>query len=114
MRPTRRDDNTQARPEPFLPHAHLLPRPYASARPSPRPRGRGGACFVEGAPGGSIVGGFALFLRVPAGVPGGGCGGFVGHGRRPVLEAVPAIPPARRGFCRAAPGEFTRRAFEHG
>jgi tRNA modification GTPase len=72
------------------------------------------ARFVERVAGEVIDDGLVLFFPGPASVTGEDVVELHLHGSRAVLEAVTAVLAAQPGCRLAEPGEFTRRAFEHG
>jgi tRNA modification GTPase len=78
------------------------------------PRRATRARFVERVTGEVIDDGLVLFFPGPASVTGEDVAELHLHGSRAILEAVTAVLTAQPGFRLAEPGEFTRRAFEHG
>lgn len=80
----------------------------------PKPRHAARARFVNRASGEAIDDGLALFFPAPASVTGEDVAELHLHGSRAVVEAVIAALEALPGLRLAEPGEFTRRAFEHG
>ncbi|HXZ00563.1 MAG TPA: tRNA uridine-5-carboxymethylaminomethyl(34) synthesis GTPase MnmE [Stellaceae bacterium] len=86
----------------------------AVASTVPPPRRAALARFCDPASGEAIDDGLALFFPGPRSVTGEDVAEFHIHGSRAVaaalLEALGRLP----GLRLAAPGEFTRRAFEHG
>jgi tRNA modification GTPase len=80
----------------------------------PAPRHATRAHFVERASGEIIDDGLVLYFPGPASVTGEDVAELHVHGSRAVLDAVLAILGAEPGLRLAEPGEFTRRAFEHG
>ena len=70
--------------------------------------------FVDRATGEALDDGLALFFLGPASVTGEDVVELHLHGGRAVSEAITALLAGLPGFRLAEPGEFTRRAFEHG
>src|SRR5258707_7269964 len=82
--------------------------------PVPPPRHAARARFVDRASGEAIDDGLALFFPAPASLTGEDVAELHLHGGRAIIEAVTAVLAAQPGLRLAEPGEFTRRAFEHG
>ncbi len=82
--------------------------------PVPPPRHAARARFVDRASGEAIDDGLALFFPAPASLTGEDIAELHLHGGRAIIEAVTAVLAAQPGLRLAEPGEFTRRAFEHG
>jgi len=80
----------------------------------PAPRRAARARFVAKASGEAIDDGLVLFFPAPRSVTGEDVVELHLHGGRAVIEAVTAVLGGLSGFRLAEPGEFTRRAFEHG
>lgn len=80
----------------------------------PAPRRASRARFVERATGEAIDDGLVLFFPGPASLTGEDVAELHLHGSRAVIEAVSGILGSLPGLRLAEPGEFTRRAFEHG
>jgi tRNA modification GTPase len=80
----------------------------------PPPRHAARARFIARASGEAIDDGLVLFFPAPASVTGEDVAELHLHGGRAIIEAVTAILAAQPGLRLAEPGEFTRRAFEHG
>jgi tRNA modification GTPase len=80
----------------------------------PLPRRATRAQLRDAATGEAIDSGIVLFFPGPASVTGEDVGELHLHGSRAVLEAISAILSGVTGLRLAEPGEFTRRAFEHG
>jgi tRNA modification GTPase len=84
----------------------------AGRRPEPRRATR--ARFVDPASGETIDEGLMLLFPAPRSVTGEEVAELHVHGGRAVVAALLAALAARPGLRLAEPGEFTRRAFEHG
>jgi tRNA modification GTPase len=82
--------------------------------PIPPPRHAARARFIERATGEAIDDGLVLFFPGPASATGEDVAELHLHGGRAVVEAVAAALAGLPGLRLAEPGEFTRRAFEHG
>jgi tRNA modification GTPase len=82
--------------------------------PAPKPRHAARARFIDRASGEAIDDGLVLFFPAPASVTGEDVAELHLHGGRAIIEAVIAVLAAEPGLRLAEPGEFTRRAFEHG
>jgi tRNA modification GTPase len=80
----------------------------------PPPRHAARAHLVARETGEAIDDGLALFFPAPASVTGEDVVELHLHGGRAIIEAVTAVLAALPGLRVAEPGEFTRRAFEHG
>jgi tRNA modification GTPase len=80
----------------------------------PAPRHATRARFRDAATGEKIDDGLVLFFPGPASVTGEDVAELHLHGSRAVLAAITAILSGVPGLRLAEPGEFTRRAFEHG
>jgi tRNA modification GTPase len=80
----------------------------------PTPRRATRARFIDRRDGETIDDGIALYCPSPASVTGEDVVEVHLHGGRAVLDAVISVLSAQPGFRLAEPGEFTRRAFEHG
>lgn len=80
----------------------------------PPPRRAVRARFADPATGEAIDDGLVLFFLGPASVTGEDVAELHLHGSRAVVDAVVTILSAQPGLRLAEPGEFTRRAFEHG
>src|SRR5258707_15807822 len=82
--------------------------------PVPKPRHAARARFADRVSGEAIDDGLALFFPAPASLTGEDVAELHLHGGRAIIEAVTAGLAAPPGPRLAAPGEFTRRAFQHG
>src|SRR5882757_3973195 len=82
--------------------------------PVPKPRHAARARFVDRVSGEAIDDGLVLYFPAPASVTGEDVAELHLHGGRAIIEAVIAVLAAQPGLRLAEPGEFTRRAFEHG
>jgi tRNA modification GTPase len=82
--------------------------------PVPKPRHAARARFVDRILGEAIDDGLALFFPAPASATGEDVAELHLHGGRATVEAVIAVLATVPGLRLAEPGEFTRRAFEHG
>jgi tRNA modification GTPase len=80
----------------------------------PKPRHAARARFADRMSGESIDDGLVLFFPGPASVTGEDVAELHLHGGRAIVEAVTSALAALPGLRLAEPGEFTRRAFEHG
>lgn len=70
--------------------------------------------FRDPQTGAALDEGLGLFFPAPASFTGEDCAELQVHGSPPVVRAVCAALAALDGVRPAEPGEFTRRAFEHG
>lgn len=86
-------------------------RALAGRVPPPR---RASRAWLKDAAGQPLDDGLALFFPGPATATGEDLAELHLHGGRAVVSAVEAALAALPGLRRAAPGEFTRRAFAHG
>ncbi len=82
--------------------------------PVPAPRRAARARLVDQATGETIDDGLVLFFPGPRSVTGEDVAELHLHGGRAIIEAVTAILLGLPRVRLAEPGEFTRRAFEHG
>jgi tRNA modification GTPase len=80
----------------------------------PPPRHAARARFADLASGEAIDDGLVLFFPAPASVTGEDVAELHLHGGRAIVEAVTSVLARLPGLRLAEPGEFTRRAFEHG
>jgi tRNA modification GTPase len=80
----------------------------------PPPRHAARARFADRVSGEAIDDGLLLFFPAPASVTGEDVAELHLHGGGAIIEAVTAVLAALPGLRLAEPGEFTRRAFEHG
>ena len=99
----------------FLTEAHAFERGQSAREPSlPAPRRMSYRPLIDPASGAEIDRGLVVWFEAPNSETGEHMVELHSHGGRAVVQALlDAI--GRLGFCRLAePGEFTRRAFEHG
>jgi tRNA modification GTPase len=94
------------------PQAGAALRRLAGALPPPRTAAR--ASFVEPATSDVLDQGLALWFPAPRSFTGEDVAELHVHGGRAVIDGVLAALAAMPGLRLAEPGEFTRRAFEHG
>jgi tRNA modification GTPase len=94
------------------PHVRAALAALSIALPAPRHATR--ARFRDAATGETIDDGLVLFFPGPASATGEDVAELHLHGSRAVLAAIAAILADVPGLRLAEPGEFTRRAFEHG
>lgn len=83
-------------------------------RPLPAPRCATVAAFCDPVTGALLDRGLLLWFPGPASFTGEDVAEFQVHGSRAVLAALLATATAFPGVRLAEPGEFTRRAFDHG
>jgi tRNA modification GTPase len=82
--------------------------------PVPPPRRAVRTRFRDPTTGESIDDGLVIFFPGPASLTGEDVAELQLHGSRAVMDAMVAVLAAQPGLRPAGPGEFTRRAFEHG
>jgi tRNA modification GTPase len=99
----------------FLTEEHAFERGYSAREPAlPPPRRMVVRTMIDPVTGEAIDRGLVVWSEAPNSETGENMAEFHLHGGRAVVNAALAAI-ARLGFCRMAePGEFTRRAFEHG
>jgi tRNA modification GTPase len=85
-----------------------------TAKPPPAPHRVAVRRFCDPATGEGIDRGLVLFFAAPASFTGEDVAEFHVHGGRAVMQAMTQALAAIPGCRLAEPGEFTRRAFEHG
>src|SRR5687767_2422010 len=99
----------------FLTEPHAFERGHSVREPAlPPPRHMALRPFIDPVSGEEIDRGLAVWFEGPATETGETMAELHCHGGRAVVAAL-LDALAKLGFCRLAePGEFTRRAFEHG